>query len=193
MFDPSTLKDKVVFIAGGTSGIKLGIAKGMAVDRVISYLKQTGIHNAIVNAGGDLKAIGQHGSRAWSVGIRHPRQKGLIAGLEVHDNESVFTSGDYERKFKHNGKSYHHILDPRTGYPATKTQSVTVIHSDAGLADAAATALFIAGPEQWQEIARNMGIKYVMLIDQQGRAHMTKAMSKRLRFEIDPKEKIIVE
>lgn len=168
------------------------IAKGMAVERVITYLKQIGINNAIVNAGGDLKAIGQHGDRAWSVGIRHPRQDSVIAGLEVHDNESVFTSGDYERNFEYAEKRYHHILDPRTGYPADKTQSVTVIHPDAGLADAAATALFIAGPEQWQEIARKMKIELVMLIDQQGHVHMTKAMAKRLTFEIEPEEKIIV-
>ena len=109
------------------------IAKGMAVDRVIAYLKQAGINNAIVNAGGDLKAIGQHGNRAWSVGIRHPRQDSIIAGLEVQDNESVFTSGDYERNFEYEGQRYHHIIDPRTGYPADKTQSVTVIHQDAGL------------------------------------------------------------
>lgn len=168
------------------------IAKGMAVDRVITYLKQAGIDNAIVNAGGDLKAIGRHGDRAWSVGIRHPRQQGVIAGLDVNDNESVFTSGDYERHYEHSGKRYHHILDPRTGYPANQTQSVTVIHQDAGLADAAATALFIAGPEQWQDIARNMQIKQVMLIDQQGRVHMTEVMAKRLRFEIEPAEKIVV-
>lgn len=168
------------------------IAKGMAVERVIAYLKQAGINNAIVNAGGDLKAIGKHGGRAWSVGIRHPRQDSIIAGLDVHDNESVFTSGDYERNFEYQKKRFHHILDPRTGYPADKTQSVTVVHQDAGLADAAATALFIAGPEQWREIARNMKVELVMLIDQQGHVHMTKAMAKRLAFEIEPADKIIV-
>ncbi|MGD8525124.1 MAG: FAD:protein FMN transferase [Thioalkalispiraceae bacterium] len=169
------------------------IAKGMAVERVITYLKQVGINDAIVNAGGDLKAIGSHGERAWSVGIRHPRQDGIMAGLAVNDNESVFTSGDYERYFENQGQRYHHILDPRTGYPADKTQSVTVIHPDAGLADAAATALFIAGPEQWQAIAQSMGIDKVLLIDQQGRAHMTRAMAKRLTFEIEPPAKIIVD
>ena len=68
----------------------------------------------------------------------------------------------------HNGQRYHHILDPRTGYPAQKTASVTVIHDDAGVADAAATALFVAGPDRWHEIARSMGVKYVMLIDSMG-------------------------
>jgi thiamine biosynthesis lipoprotein len=170
------------------------IAKGMAVERVIDYLRQADINNAIVNAGGDLKAIGKHGNRPWSVGIRHPRQEGIIAGLNVHDNESVFTSGDYERYFEdEEGKRYHHILDPRTGYPARGTQSVTVIHTDAGIADAAATALFIAGPEQWKAIANKMNITQVMLIDKQGRVHLTPGMAKRVKFEIEPQEKIISE
>ena len=80
------------------------IAKGLAIDRVISYLKSIDIHHAIVNAGGDLKAIGSHGERAWHVGIRHPREESIIASLDVFDNESVFTSGDYERYFEHHGK-----------------------------------------------------------------------------------------
>ncbi|MEJ2141172.1 MAG: FAD:protein FMN transferase [Gammaproteobacteria bacterium] len=169
------------------------IAKGMAVERVIDYLRQAGIKNAIVNAGGDLKAIGNHGDRAWSVGIRHPRKDGILAGLEVHDNESVFTSGDYERNFvDEKGKIRHHILDPRTGYPAKGTQSVTVIHSDAGLADAAATALFIAGPSQWLKIAKQMGIQQAMLIDEHGKVLMTPAMAKRIQFEIEPEQKEIV-
>lgn len=170
-----------------------GIGKGMAVERVIDYLHKANIANAIVNAGGDLKAIGKHGDRAWSVGIRHPRQQGILAGLEVHDNESVFTSGDYERNFEDDkGKQRHHILDPRTGYPAEGTQSVTVIHTDAALADAAATALFIAGPEQWLHIAKNMGIEMAMLIDDKGKVYMTEAMARRTKFEMDIEQKEIV-
>ena len=159
------------------------IAKGLAVDRVISYLKSIDIHNAIVNAGGDLKAIGSHGERAWHVGIRHPREETIIASLDVRDNESVFTSGDYERYFEHEGKRYHHILDPRSGYPADSTTSVTVLHPDAATADAAATALFIAGPQQWHAIAKRMGIKHVMLIVKQGTVYLSPAMEKRIRFE----------
>lgn len=169
-----------------------GIAKGMAVDKVIDYLKQAGVKNAIVNAGGDLKAIGQHGDRKWHIGIRHPRQDGVIAGLDVNDNESVFTSGDYERFFEYEGKRYHHIIDPRSGYPAQDSQSVTVIHSDAGLADAAATALFIAGPSQWQSIAKSLGVDKVMLIDKNGKVYLTKAMAERLEFKIKPVDKEIV-
>ncbi len=159
-------------------------AKGVAVDTTIEHLKEFGIKNAIINAGGDLRAIGNNNGRPWRIGIRNPRAKGVFAAVEVSGDESVFTSGDYERYFESDGKRYHHIIDPRTGYPANKTRSVTVIHSEAGTADAAATALFIAGPEKWPEIAQAMGIKYVMLIARNGDVHMNPAMAKRIKFTI---------
>jgi len=160
-----------------------GFAKGYAVDVAIEHLRELGIKNAIINAGGDLRAIGRHDDRAWRIGIRRPRAEGVFASVDIEGDESVFTSGDYERFFESDGKRYHHIIDPRTGYPASQTRSVTVIHRDGATADAAATALFVAGPKDWHRIARSMGIKYVMLIDQQGRAHMNPAMAKRIQFD----------
>jgi thiamine biosynthesis lipoprotein len=163
-----------------------GFAKGYAVDVAINHLRELGIENAIVNAGGDLRAIGRHADRPWRVGIRQPRGEGVFASLEIEGDESVFTSGDYERFFTHDGKRYHHIIDPRTGQPAAQTRSVTVIHHDGATADAAATALFVAGPQDWHRIAKAMGIKYVMLIDQQGRVHMNPAMADRIQLNNQP-------
>ena len=160
-----------------------GIAKGYAIDRAIDRLREAGIHNAIVNAGGDLRAIGQRGERPWRIGIRHPRENGILASIEISGDDSVFTSGDYERYFEVDGKRYHHIIDPRSGYPAMDTTSVTVIHSNAVTADAAATALFVAGPDQWWSIANSMGIRYVMLIDTLGTIHINPAMQSRIHFE----------
>jgi thiamine biosynthesis lipoprotein len=166
-----------------------GYAKGYAVDQAIATLHKMGIDNAIVNAGGDLRAVGSKGGKPWRIGIRHPRQAGVLASLETHGDESVFTSGDYERYFMYHGKRYHHIIDPRSGRPARGATSVTVINRDATTADAAATAIFIAGPTQWRETARNMGIDQVMLVDDAGVVHMTQAMAKRVHFEIDPPPK----
>lgn len=149
----------------------------------MQYLKTSGIHNAVINAGGDLGVIGNHGDRPWKIGIRHPRKDEVVAWLEVKNNENVFTSGDYERFYIHNGKRYHHILDPATGYPARGTTSVTVIHNNAGEADAAATALFVAGPEKWVAIARSMGIHYVMLIDEHGKIYMSPKMAERIHLK----------
>ncbi len=175
------------------------MAKGVAVDRAIEYLQSLGIQHAMINAGGDLKAIGRHGERPWHIGIRHPRQQChqqnqadcIIAQLDVNNGEAVFTSGDYERYFEYEGRRYHHILDPRTGYPADQTTSVTVIHHDAATADAAATALFIGGPELWPEIARDMDIRYVMLVDKQGKIYLTPAMAERIELA-DPKTETVI-
>ncbi|MCW8934829.1 MAG: FAD:protein FMN transferase [Gammaproteobacteria bacterium] len=157
-------------------------AKGHAIDIEMEMLKNRGIKNAIINTGGDLKAIGSHGTRPWYIAIKHPRLDTWLAKIETQSEESVFTSGDYERFYFYKGKRYHHILDPRTGYPAEGVQSVTVLHTDSGLADAAATALFVAGPEKWLKIARNLQLKQVMLIDDKGIIHVSPAMKKRLKF-----------
>ncbi len=163
-----------------------GVAKGYGVDQIITLLKHRGINNAIVNAGGDLKAIGRHGDRPWKVGIQDPRKKGaVLAMVEALDGESVFTSGNYERFYDYQGHRYHHIIDPRTGYPAAGSSSVTVICPDATTADAAATALFVAGPKDWQRIARQMGISTVMLVDEQGKIYITPEMQARVSF-IEP-------
>ncbi len=166
--------------------------KGYAIDQAITRLKQIGIKNAIVNAGGDLRAIGTKGERPWRIGIRHPQAAGVIASIETNGDESIFTSGNYERFFDFDGKRYHHIIDPRSGNPATNTLSVTVIHKNAATADAAATALFIAGAEQWPQIAQQMGINEVMLIDDNLTIHMTPKMAARIHFEIDDPKTIII-
>jgi len=160
-----------------------GIAKGYSVDLILEHIQQMGVNHAIINTGGDLKVIGQRGDKPWHIGIRDPRGRGVIASLDVQHNEAVFTSGDYERFFKLEGKRYHHILDPRTGKPARNSQSVTVVHTDAALADAAATALFVAGPAEWLAIAKSMDIQQAMLIDRNGKIHITKALAKRIKFE----------
>jgi len=94
----------------------------------------------------------------------------------------VFTSGDYERYYMYKGKRYHHIIDPRTGYPAEGSQSVTVITKDSGLADAAATALFVAGPDHWYELAKKLGLKQVLLVDSEGKIHVSPQMLERTHF-----------
>jgi thiamine biosynthesis lipoprotein len=165
--------------------VKLGFgafAKGTAVDAAIDALRAQGVDNAIINIGGDLRAIGSHGERPWVIGIRHPRQEGrMLASVAVQNDESVFTSGDYERYFSYEGKRYPHILDPRTGYPAREVISVTVIHQNAARADAAATALLVAGLD-WPQIAASMGIDRVMLMRADGQIEMSPAMAEHVNL-----------
>jgi len=164
-------------------------AKGYAIDRAIEQLRELGIANAIVNAGGDLRAIGRHGKRPWRIGIRHPRQPGMLASVDIEGDESVFTSGDYERYFDYDGKRYQHIIDPRSGYPAEGLSSVTVFAPRADMADAAATAITVAGPKpaDWLPVARALGVSGVMLVDTEGRVQMTPSLRERIYFDIEPK------
>ncbi len=162
-----------------------GYAKGYAVDRAIEALRAMGIENAIVNAGGDLRAIGDKYGKPWRIGIRDPRGPGVIAALRVEGDESVFTSGDYERFFTYRGRRYHHIIDPRSGYPAEGNRSVTVVHGDATTTDAAATALLIAGAG-WPAVARAMGVEQVMVVTPQGEIQLTPPLARRIELMVAP-------
>lgn len=168
-----------------------GFAKGLAVEAAIDELRTAGIGNAIVNAGGDLKTLGRHGDRDWRIGIRHPSGRGVLAALRISGATSVFTSGNYERWFEWDGRIYHHILDPETGQPADGFASATVVHPDAALADAAATALFVAGPERWTAVARAMGVDQAMVVTPDGAIHITPALHGRLEIETDAVVKVV--
>lgn len=156
-----------------------GVAKGYAIDLACQRLRDLGIENAIVNAGGDLRAIGRHGDRPWRIAIRQPGG-GIIGALEAGADEAVFTSGSYERFRADSEERYPHILDPRTGWPIEALASVTVVAAEGLLADAAATALMVAGPAEWREVAAALGLDQVLLVDSQGLVQATPAMAARI-------------
>ena len=168
------------------------IAKGYAIDLAVKKLQQEGINNAIVNAGGNLKVIGQKGTESWRIGIRHPSGQGVLAAISVSGEESVITSGNYERFHKYKGKHYSHIIDPRNGMPVHGVTSVTVIDPSGTRADAAATALMVAGLSNWHRIAKQMGIKYVMVVDEAATIYMNPAMAKRVEFQTPQPPKVVL-
>lgn len=168
-----------------------GFAKGMAMDMAVAKLKALGIEHAVVNAGGGLSTLGDAGERAWKMGIRDPRDWGVIASVELMGGESLHTSGNYERFVEKDGVRYSHILDPHTGMPVDHLVSVSVIHADGALADAAATALTVAGPGAWVETARRMGVVYVMVVDKQGTVYASPEMLARVKFETDKPLKVV--
>jgi len=163
-----------------------GIAKGYAVDLAVERLRELGIDNAIVNAGGDLRAFGRHGDRPWRVAVRRPGG-GTVGTVEVRGDEALFTSGNYERFRQDEPERYPHILDPRTGWPVRDVASATVISGNGAVADAAATALIVAGLDEWEAVARSMGLAQVLIIDEAGRVYLTPAMADRVEFseEVD--------
>ncbi len=155
-------------------------AKGYALRRALDLLREAGISNAIVNAGGDLCVSGRRDGRRWRIGVRNPFRPGVIAALAARDGECIMTSGNYERYREYEGVRYAHIIDSRTGYPVAHVVSATVIARDGALADAAATALSVAGPTEWRRVARDMGISQALLVDESGRVMMTGAMARRI-------------
>lgn len=168
-----------------------GIAKGYAVDLTIARLRNMGINNAIVNAGGDLRAIGSHGDRPWRVAVRKPGG-GTIGSVQVRGDEAIFTSGNYERFRQDETERYPHILDPGTGWPAKDIASVTVITDEGVLADAAATALVVAGLDEWPEVARALSLNQVAVVDEAGTIYLTPEMEQRIEFSADV-ERVIIE
>lgn len=159
-----------------------GIAKGYAIDIACRLIREAGVENAIVNAGGDLRAFGSHGERPWRIAVRAPGG-GIVGAMEAVGDEAIFTSGNYERFRQENEKRYPHILDPRTGWPVEDLASVTVITDDGTLADAAATALIVAGLGEWQEVARSLDLDQVMMIDESGKVYQTARMAERVVLE----------
>jgi thiamine biosynthesis lipoprotein len=193
-----TITDNRVTSANRAAQLDLGgYAKGYALDRAAAILKGMGVHNALINIGGNVMALGDKGGQPWRVGIQHPRAAAPLATLALRDGEAIGTSGDYQRYFELDGRRYCHLLDPRSGRPAEGAQAVTVLippRSGAGaLSDAASKPLFIAGAGQWRDMARRLGVDYALRIDSDGVMHITAALRERLtllaadlRIEVEP-------
>lgn len=124
-----------------------GIGKGYAIDRAVEILRGRGVHDFMIQAGGDLFVSGRRGDRPWRVGIRDPRGPAdrSFAALDLTD-ATFSTSGDYERFFIQDGRRYHHLLDPDFGEPARGCRSVTIVTDRATIADGLSTGVFILGP-----------------------------------------------
>ena len=153
-----------------------GIAKGYVISQGIEALKKAGVHSAIIQAGGDIYALGNKKTGPWKIGIRHPRKEGILGYLEV-TNQAVMGSGDYERFFIKEGKRYNHILDPKTGYPALEASGVTVIYFDPTVADAWATALSVMGPGGLEIIESIPGMEAI-IITPAGKIRYTSGLKK---------------
>ncbi|MEA1965562.1 MAG: FAD:protein FMN transferase [Candidatus Aerophobetes bacterium] len=147
-----------------------GIAKGYAVDKAVEILKKEGIRRVLVNAGGDLYALGKGpDNKKWAIGIRNPRHKGRIVRIIRVENKAVATSGDYQRYFFINEKRHSHIVNPHTGMTVENTpMSVTIIASDATTADALATGVFVLGPYEGMDLINSLSDAEGMIISETG-------------------------
>jgi len=172
-----TLKEPDILIK--PANIKLNFnacIPGYAADRIANILSNYGIKNYLINVGGEIFARGKD----WKIGIQHPRKQfELLATIKV-DGKGVSTSGDYEQFFKKGKKTFTHIFNPVTGYPANECQSVTVIADDAMTADALSTGIFVLGPEKGIKLAESLKNVEVMIVDSSGVIHQSSNFEKYL-------------
>lgn len=159
---------KTVMLAKERTQIGLGgIAKGYAVDRAVKVLEQAGLTSFFVQAGGDLFARGKKADGSdWQAGIRDPRgaEGSYFAKLPLSDH-AFSTAGDYERSYVIGNKRYHHIIDPRTGQPATACRSVTIWAESALVADEIDDAVFILGPEKGMKLVESLDGVGAVIVD----------------------------
>ncbi len=150
------------------------VAKGYALDRAAAALKRLGVEHALINAGGDIIVVGgKTDETPWRVGVRDPRTPGGVVAIAELTEGAIVTSGDYERYFESDGVRWHHILDPKTGYPATGMQSVTIVAPDGVTADALATGVFVLGPEKGMRLIEETPDVDGFCIDGEGRISMS--------------------
>jgi thiamine biosynthesis lipoprotein len=172
-----------VFLKKKDMAIDLGgIAKGYAADRAFELLKSLGYKNLIVNAGGDLRVGGLKNNQPWSIGIQNPREsKKILARISVSDT-AIATSGDYEKYFIYQGKRYHHISNPKDGFPTEGNQSVTIIAKDCITADGLATAFFVLGAEKGYSLCQKLeGVK-CLIVDKEGKTIFSPGLKGHISF-----------
>jgi len=163
-----------------------GIGKGFAGDRILDVFKQFGVSSAYSNLGGNVVTLGaKPDGSPWQIGIQHPRQEGKLIGSVSVIDQSVVTSGDYQRYFTDSqGKRRHHILNPTTGYPAESGLiSVSIVTENSMAADALSTIVFVAGIEKGLEFLRTIPHTDAILVDTGLQVYVTGGL--RYRFQAD--------
>ena len=192
--DPSDIEivdDGVIFHNDGMK-IDLGaVGKGIAADEVMDELSRQKVPGAIVSIGGTIAVYGDKGKgRPWHVGVQDPRgEDGKVLGvLEVDGGNVVSTSGDYEKYFEIGGKRYHHIFDPKTGYPADNGLiSVTICTNDGFLSDALSTACFVMGLDKGLQYAEDKGVDAIFVTAEK-KVYITKSLKRRFNIRNDEYE-----
>ena len=161
------------------SGMKIdlgGIAKGYTAMRLAELFKEYGVESAIINLGGNAQALGaKPDGSPWRIGIQDPENENGIMGVLEGSDTAVVTSGGYERYFEEDGRTYHHIIDPDTGYPSDNgIVSVTVVTDDGTLADGLSTALFVMGYDRAREYWKKHSNDFDFIIqDKTGTLYVT--------------------
>lgn len=186
--DPADLllEDETAYLQQAGMAIDLGgIAKGYASDQVAELLREKGVESAILSLGGNVYGVGtKPGGEKWEVALANPLDANDYCGLISISDQAVVTSGGYQRYFEENGKTYHHIIDPKTGYPAeNELLSVTILCENGAKADVLSTALFVMGPEDAAAFWREQGGFEAIFITKDGEVIATEGADACFAFE----------
>lgn len=151
---------KTVYINDSKASIDLGsAAKGYATEKCAKLLESKGLKHAIINAGGNVRIIGNKpDDNTWSVGIQLPSNEmsASLATVRINEDQSFVTSGDYQRAYEYEGKMYHHIIDPHTLMPANHMRSLTIVTKDSGIADILSTTLFTLSYQEGMDLLQQL-------------------------------------
>lgn len=162
------------------------IAKGFAGDEAIKVYSKNGVKSAFISLGGNIVALGgKPDGSPWKIGIRDPRGiEGSYIGIVSVKDKAVVSSGDYERYFEKDGVRYHHIIDPKTGYPADSGLMGSTIISDTSIdADALSTATFVLGLEKGMELIKKLdGVEAIFITDDK-KIHTSEGLKDVFEFE----------
>ncbi len=160
-----------------------GIAKGYIVDRGIKLAQGSPASALFINAGGDIGLAGTKSSgEAWKIAIQDPAEAQRLAAVLNVEKGAVATSGDYQRFFEVDGEKYHHLLDPRTGYPAAGVSSVSILAYDAVTADVLSTAVFVLGLEDGMKLLEKLDGAEGVIIDKQGKIFASSGLADGLEI-----------
>ncbi|MHB8170645.1 MAG: FAD:protein FMN transferase [Thermincolia bacterium] len=177
-------KTATIFLPKAGMELDLGaVAKGYAVGRAVDVLRQNGIATAKIDAGGDIMVMGtKPGGQPWRLGIKHPRGKEKLLATLTAVNENLVTSGDYQRFFMDQGRRYHHIFDPRTGYPVRDLISATIVTGDPLLGDILSTAVFVLGPQKGLALTGEIKGTGVIMVTPEGKVLLSPGLEKRVNL-----------
>lgn len=161
-----------------------GIGKGYAIDKAAAVLAAHGVKSALINAGGDVRAIGNKpDGNPWRIGVQHPRQSdGMIAKLALSEWDTMETSGDYQRYFMKDGVRYAHILDPKTGQQPRELASVTLVYRAPQAKDIASSAFMVLGLERSLEMLKRFPGVEAIFVTAEGRVVVTPGLSGKVEL-----------
>jgi len=168
-----------------------GIAKGYAMSLVADLLTEQGFEHFLINAGGDLIVSGHRFNKPWRLGIQNPFESGAIASIQLKKRQHLFTSGNYQRFYQKDGKIVHHIIDPRTGKPAKRITSATVLTDNAVLADVAATSFMIDGWDNHKKLSDSLGVSDYLVINEDREIIISRSFYEKIAFTIELPHSIV--